>query len=287
VTVVVLFNLLAPVGWTIGLLRIEDVAIGCGVSLVVGVLLWPRGVSSVVGDDLADAFRSGAAFLTQAVDWALSELMVPPAASIAAVSAGIRLDDAVRGFLTEQGSKRVSKEDLWTLVNAATRLRLTAHTLAALRPAEPAAPAAVATADAAVGAAPGFACLPLAGSDGYAGAPACVGLQLETSELAGFYGTIAGEIGRPTAGPTSRMGGSRPPSPPTTVTPPLVLPPAMPRNGSAAGANAPAEPSSGPELPHPHLLWVQEHLHHLSKDAQTVSEPAQRMAEIRRRPWWR
>ena len=135
VTVVVLFNLLAPVGWRIGLLRIEDVAIGCGVSLAVGVLLWPRGVSSVVGDDLADAFRSGAAFLTQAVDWALSELMVPPAASIAAVSAGIRLDDAVRGFLTEQGSKRLSKEDLWALVNSATRLRLTAHTLAALRPA--------------------------------------------------------------------------------------------------------------------------------------------------------
>ena len=64
--------------------------------------------------------------------------MVPPAASVAAASAGIRLDDAVRGFLTEQGSKRLSKEDLWTLVNASTRLRLTAHSLAALRPAVPA-----------------------------------------------------------------------------------------------------------------------------------------------------
>ena len=64
VTVVVLFNLLDPVGWTVGLLRVEDVAIGCAVSLAVGVLLWPRGVSAVVGDDLADAFRSGAAFLT-------------------------------------------------------------------------------------------------------------------------------------------------------------------------------------------------------------------------------
>ena len=29
VTIVVLFNLLAPVGWTVGLLRVEDVAIGC------------------------------------------------------------------------------------------------------------------------------------------------------------------------------------------------------------------------------------------------------------------
>jgi hypothetical protein len=267
VTVVVLFNLLAPVGWTIGLLRIEDVAIGCAVSLAVGVLLWPRGVSSVVGDDLADAFRSGAAFLTQAVDWALSELMVPPAASIAAVSAGIRLDDAVRGFLTEQGSKKLGKEDLWALVNAATRLRLTAHTLAGLRPAEPVAPA-----DPAAGVVPGSACLPLAGSDGYAGGPACTNLRLEAGALAGFYGSIAQEVNRPSPGPA-------------WVTPPLVMAPAMPRKGSAAGPGAPGAPEL--LLPHPHLLWVQEHLHHLSKDAQSVSEPAQHMAEIRRRPWWR
>ncbi|MFF4867383.1 FUSC family protein [Streptomyces sp. NPDC001231] len=260
VTVVVVFNLLAPVGWTIGLLRIEDVAIGCGVSLAVGVLLWPRGVSSVVGDDLADAFRSGAAFLTQAVDWALSELMVPPAASIAVVRAGIRLDDAMRCFLTEQGSKKLGKEDLWTLVNAATRLRLTAHTLAALRPA--------------TSAAPGSACLPLAGSDGYAGAPACTGLRIEAVDLAGFYGTIAQEVSRPSPGPT-------------TVSPPLLMTPAMPRQASTVDANAPVEASPELELPHPHLLWVQEHLHHLSKDAQSVSEPAQHMAEVRRRPWWR
>jgi hypothetical protein len=71
VVVLVLFNLLAPAGWKVGLLRIEDVAIGCLVSLVVGVLFWPRGAASVVGDDLADAFRRGAAYLTQSVDWAL------------------------------------------------------------------------------------------------------------------------------------------------------------------------------------------------------------------------
>ena len=71
VVIVVLFNLLAPAGWRVGLLRIQDVAIGCLVSLVVGVLFWPRGAASVVGDDLADAFRGGAAYLSQSVDWAL------------------------------------------------------------------------------------------------------------------------------------------------------------------------------------------------------------------------
>jgi hypothetical protein len=61
----------------------------------------------------------------------------------------------------------------------------------------------------------------------------------------------------------------------------------MPRQRSAADAGAPDGAPPGPEVPHPHLLWVQEHLHQLSEAAQSVSEPAQRMAEIRRRPWWR
>ena len=77
IVVVVLFNLLVPAGWRVGLLRIEDVGIGCLVSLVVGVVFWPRGASSVVGDDLADAFRRGAAYLNQAVDWALGSTARP------------------------------------------------------------------------------------------------------------------------------------------------------------------------------------------------------------------
>jgi uncharacterized membrane protein YccC len=255
VTIVVLFNLLAPAGWKVGLLRVEDVAIGCGVSLVVGVLFWPRGASSVVGDDLADAFRRGADYLTQAVGWALSELTLPPAAASPAISAALRLDDAVRGLLAEQGSKRVSKEDLWTLVMATTRLRLTAQSLAGLR-----------QADTAPGAPPGAACLPLAGSEEYAGAPACVALHSEATGLAGFYRQVADEVGRP-----GRSGSLAPvPAPP-------MMGPAVPRSGVAAGDGT----------VHPHVLWVQEHLHHLSQAAQMVIEPALHVAEARRRPWWR
>src|SRR6202008_2277577 len=126
-------NLLAPAGWRVGLLRIEDVAIGCLVSLVVGVLFWPRGAASVVGDDLADAFRRGAAYLTQAVDWALGTGHEPPDTGAAAVTAGIRLDEALRGFLAEQGAKHLSKPDLWMLVMATMRLRLTAYSLAGMQ----------------------------------------------------------------------------------------------------------------------------------------------------------
>jgi len=288
VTIVVLFNLLVPAGWRVGLLRVEDVAIGCAVSLAVGVLFWPRGVASVVGDDLADAFRAGAAYLTQAVDWALSELLVPPAAAVTAVSAGIRLDDAVRGLLTEQGSKKLGKEDLWALVNASTRLRLTARSLAGLRPATPEPGAAPV---------PGAACVPLEGSAEYAGAPACTSLRSVAAGLAGFYATVADTMRVPGHGSLAPV-----PVPPLTGG-------AMPRRGREGDPPAEYEPSSSSrslrsdldgdvrsdegsiapahQLPHPHLLWVQEHLHHLSVSAQTVSDPALRLAEVRQRPWWR
>jgi len=270
VTIIVLFNLLVPAGWRVGLLRVEDVAIGCAVSLAVGVLFWPRGVASVVGDDLADAFRAGAAYLTQSVDWALSELLVPPAAAVAAVSAGLRLDDAVRGLLTEQGSKKLSKEDLWVLVNASTRLRLTAHTLAELRPATPEPGAATAPGVTS----PGAACAPLEGSAQYAGTPACAGLRSVAAGLAGFYVTVADTMRSPGHDRLAPV-----PAPPLTGG-------AMPRR--APGGEPPSEAiAPAHQLPHPHLLWVQEHLHHLSASAQTVSAPALRLAEVRQRPWWR
>ncbi len=134
VTVAVLFNLLAPVGWKVGLLRVQDVAIGCGVSLVVGVLFWPRGASGVVGTDLADAFRHGAQYLTQSVDWAMGSRSKPPSAGSSSFTADLRLEDAIRSYLAEQGSKRISKADVWALVMGTVRLRLTANVLAGLSP---------------------------------------------------------------------------------------------------------------------------------------------------------
>lgn len=173
IIIIVLFNLIVPAGWRVGLLRVEDVAIGCAVSLVVGVLLWPRGTSSVVGDNLADAFRSGAGYLGSATDWALGRRdQRPEPVSLTALTAADRLDDAVRGYLTEQGSKRVSKADLWALIMAATRVRLTANSLASL---------------------PGEA-LP-AGRPNQHAADAV--LTSQAAELSGFYDDVAVRVGRP------------------------------------------------------------------------------------------
>ena len=274
VVVVVLFNLLVPVGWDVGLLRIEDVAIGCLVSLVVGVLFWPRGAASVVGDDLADAFRRGAAYLTQAVDWALGTRAGPPDAGAAAVTAGIRLDEALRGFLAEQGTKRVSKEDLWMLVMASMRLRLTAYSLAGLQEPEH------------------------ARQHKHRGtAYARTALAHATADLTGFYERVAMLVGRPIAG---------------QVLLPVVVPAFTSLNGNGSGPTPSAAEDSGVEVltragdadgleegdgtdlirvitapHHPHLLWVAEHLQHLSAHAHAITDPASHVAEQRRQPWWR
>jgi uncharacterized membrane protein YccC len=131
VVVSVLFNLLVPAGWQIGVLRIEDVALGCAVSLVVGVLFWPRGAGALVADDLADALRAAGGYVTDAANWALGVRHEIPVAS-SAIAAGARLDDAMRGFLAEQGAKKLPKEILWRLGAGALRARLTGHSLAGL-----------------------------------------------------------------------------------------------------------------------------------------------------------
>jgi len=279
VVIVVLFNLLVPAGWRVGLLRIEDVAIGCAVSLLVGVLFWPRGAASVVGDDLADAFRVGAAYLTESVQWALGTRQDAPDAGPAAVTAGIRLDEALRGFLAEQGAKHLSKPDLWMLVMATMRLRLTAYSLAGMQ--EPI----------------------HARQHHRQGLAYAKGVLTEaTAELAAFYERIAVLVGRPMAHevllpvsvPTfSGLNGTTPAADPSREDVSAVV-----QVGAALGAAAAdgddSEPDDDADLVriittshHPHLLWVHEHLQHLSSHAQAITEPATHVAEQRRMPWWR
>jgi uncharacterized membrane protein YccC len=248
VVVVVIFNLLVPAGWKVGLLRIEDVALGCAVSVVIGVLFWPRGASALVGDDLADAFRRGAAYLTQAVDWALGVRPTPPDSAVASVAASSRVDEALRAFLTEQGTKRLANNDLWSLVMASTRLRLTAYAVASL-------PASAGNGG--------------AGNDraGDGDGAALAAFRHETAELAAFYEQVAGEVGPP---------GHQQPAP---LTVPDLTGPGFPL-GVACAENTPADYR-------PDMLWVGEYLYHLAGHAEAITVPAEKVARARQRPWWR
>jgi uncharacterized membrane protein YccC len=60
----------ALTGWRIGLARLEDVAIGVRVSLVVGVLFWPRGAAPALRRALAEAYADGAGYFASTVRFA-------------------------------------------------------------------------------------------------------------------------------------------------------------------------------------------------------------------------
>ncbi|MFF7191737.1 FUSC family protein [Streptomyces sp. NPDC008222] len=128
-----LYDIVDPEGWEIGLVRLENVAIGCAVSLVAGVLFWPRGSGSALGSALAEALSDSAHYLRSAIECGLTrcDARVPTAPLPGddrhrAVSAARRLDEAFRGFLAERGTKHASLAGVTTLVDAGVILRLTA-----------------------------------------------------------------------------------------------------------------------------------------------------------------
>jgi uncharacterized membrane protein YccC len=227
VTISILYNILVPVGWKVGVVRLEDVAIGAAVSAVVGVFFWPRGATRIVADDLADAFHRGGIFLVQATAWALGVRPGFPDAGAATVRAGSRLDDATRALLTEQGSKSVPKEQVWRLVGGTRRLRLTALSLtAAPRPQTP----------------PGLA--------GHV-------MVEESVRLAGLCDDLAARLSRTSSTVAQELAG-------------LPAPGRPPVDGNNR-----------------YVLWVREHLVHVTRDLATMVEPATTIAEHRARPWWR
>jgi hypothetical protein len=139
VFVIVLFNIVVPLGWRVGVTRVEDIALGVGVSTLAGLLFWPRGANKVVGNDLADSFHCDGLYLVRATAWALGLRQEAPAGEIV-LRASVRLDDALRAFAAEQGTKRVPKQELSRLVGGERQLRLSAQSLASVPKPEPALP---------------------------------------------------------------------------------------------------------------------------------------------------
>jgi uncharacterized membrane protein YccC len=134
VVVVILFNIIQPTGWEVGLIRVEDVAIGFAISLGVGLLFWPRGAGSVLRERLADAFARSAGYVAATAKALARHGDGSPArdarrARDEARAAAHLLDDAFRQFLAEHGADRPDLESVGALVAGATRVRLAAYSL--------------------------------------------------------------------------------------------------------------------------------------------------------------
>ena len=139
VVVLIIFNIVVPTGWTLGLVRVEDVAVGCAISLATGLLFWPRGAEGLLRETLGAAYATAAAYVESAVQ-RLAGSGAPVQAAVgfrraAARAAAERLDDAFRQYLSEPSARRANLHSLATLVTGATRLRLSAYSLSTLAPA--------------------------------------------------------------------------------------------------------------------------------------------------------
>jgi uncharacterized membrane protein YccC len=103
-TVVFLFNILVPAGWSVGLLRFEDVLIGAAIGFVVGALMWPKGAASQLADAIADLVDAGTAVATSLVRSLLDGEPVAPDASdrwTPAIVAATQAEDVFTQFLSE------------------------------------------------------------------------------------------------------------------------------------------------------------------------------------------
>ena len=134
VVLVILFNIIQPAGWRIGLLRVEDIALGCCGQ--------PRGRAAV----LAARGRCGAAagagrglrrqrrptsrraveFGMVRCDWSAAPPIPPTAEAHRAAEASRRLDDTFRAFLAERGSKPLPLAQVTSLVTGVAGVRLAA-----------------------------------------------------------------------------------------------------------------------------------------------------------------
>jgi uncharacterized membrane protein YccC len=134
VVLFVLFNIIQPVGWRVGVVRVEDVAIGFAISLGVGLLFWPHGAGALLREDLAVAYARGADYVVATARQLFEgEDSVEAARAARAADAALhRLDDAFRQYLAERSATALDVEDVAALVGGASRVRRAAQSLRSL-----------------------------------------------------------------------------------------------------------------------------------------------------------
>ncbi len=130
--VLIVFNLMHPSGWAVGLTRIEDIVVGGAVGVVVSLLLWPRGSAGAVTSAIRAAFDTGTRYLRAAVSRithgtaavAVDEL------GFETMTASRTVDDAIRQYLSEGGGPADHRAPIVRKANRAAKLRAAADLIA-------------------------------------------------------------------------------------------------------------------------------------------------------------
>lgn len=66
VLILVLFSIVRPSGWELGLLRVEDVLVGLAIGIAIGLFTWPRGAAAELGRAIAAQVEAAGAYLSAA-----------------------------------------------------------------------------------------------------------------------------------------------------------------------------------------------------------------------------
>ena len=126
INLIIVFNLISPAGWQVGLVRIENLLVGALISLIVGVLLWPRGARRELGQALANVYRDLVAYLAHAFDRVLGfdPAGMADRARQAVVRAQDRADAAYDTFVIERSVAAFDQENAAFLLSSANHLTL-------------------------------------------------------------------------------------------------------------------------------------------------------------------
>jgi uncharacterized membrane protein YccC len=101
--IIVLFNLLGPAGWRVGIVRVVDVVAGALAGLLIGALAWPRGASANIGTAAADLLEAGASYLAATARAFIGQQVAASAAASRrrAADAAVRAESSFAQYLTE------------------------------------------------------------------------------------------------------------------------------------------------------------------------------------------
>jgi uncharacterized membrane protein YccC len=131
INLIIIFNLISPAGWQVGLVRIEDVAVGASISIVVGLLLWPRGARREFGRAAGGFYRAVADYLQAAFDHVLD--FEPPASleptRRVAIQARERAGEAFDAFLNERVASPLDPQTAGFLMSEGNHAMLAAELL--------------------------------------------------------------------------------------------------------------------------------------------------------------
>ena len=124
----IIFNLLAPVGWRLGLVRLEDIGVGVAVSVALSLLMWPHGTRRQFIRSAAAYHRAAIGRLRHAFDRLLAvgaaeQRPAPPA------GARTRAELALGAYLGERPTGPLDSSNAVVLMTGANYLALAANLL--------------------------------------------------------------------------------------------------------------------------------------------------------------